>query len=353
MNQKNSYVIYGAGETGKQVADLLLEQNQSVIAIFDRNPKESKYRDINILKLDKWERLVNLENLICVLAIHNHYIDPKPIYAHLKQFGFGKVWNMVEFSKAWSFPEKYWLSSSFSYESRLAQLECLLPLLADDLSRSILASIWEYWQKGDLERCPEPSLNDEYVPADVPRYPEKLRLIDCGASNGSTLTKLTKADYHIDAAMAFEPDPRNFKKLAKKTEDFNLIPLPLGLWSSDTQLSFIVNSQNSLASGLDAGGSTLIQCVSLDSVAINFNPNLIKFDIEGSELEVLHGAKKLIHKYRPNLCVSVYHRPGDPLDILELLASWKLGYQFYFRCHEYHCYGLVLYCISENVTGDE
>jgi len=352
MNQKNSYVIYSAGETGKQVADLLLEQNQTVIAIFDRNPKESEYRDINILKLDEWERLVNLENFICVLAIHNHYIDPKPIYADLKQFGFGKVWNMVEFSKAWSFPDKYWLSSSFPYESRLAQVDCLLPFLADDLSKSILASIWEYWQKGDLERCPEPSLYDEYVPTDVPRYPEKLRLIDCGASNGSTLTRLTKADYLIDAAMAFEPDPSNFKKLAKQTEYFNLIPLPLGLWSSETQLSFAVNSHNSLASGLDAVGATLIQCVSLDSVAINFNPNLVKFDIEGSELEVLHGAKKLIHKYRPNLCVSVYHRPGDPLDILELLASWKLGYQFYLRCHEYHSYGLVLYCISENVSGD-
>ena len=86
---------------------------------------------------------------------------------------------------------------------------------------------------------------------------------------------------------------------------------------------------------------------------INFNPNLVKVDIEGSELEVLHGAKKLIHKYRPNLCISVYHRPGDPLDILDLLASWNLGYQFYLRCHEYNAYGLVLYCVSQNVSGDE
>ena len=38
MNQTNSYVIYSAGETGKQVADLLLEKSQPVIAIFDRNP---------------------------------------------------------------------------------------------------------------------------------------------------------------------------------------------------------------------------------------------------------------------------------------------------------------------------
>jgi len=353
MKLNNSYLIYSAGETGKQVADLLVEHNQTVIAIFDRNPKESEYLGIDILKLDDWERPVDLENFICVLAIHNHYIDPKPIYAELKQFGFGKVWNMVEFSKAWSFPDKYWLSSTFSYDSRLAQIDCLLPLLADDLSKSILAGVWEYWQKGVLDRCPDPSLYDEYVPVDVPRYPEKLRLIDCGASNGSTLTRLTKADYCIDAALAFEPDPNNFKKLVKKTEDFNLIPLPLGLWSSEIQLSFAANSSNSLASGLDAGGSALIQCVSLDSVAINFNPNLIKFDIEGSELEVLHGAKKLIHRYRPNLCVSVYHRPGDPLDILDLLVSWKLDYKFYIRCHEYNAYGLVLYCMSETLSGDK
>ena len=353
MKQNNIYVIYSAGETGQQVADLLLEKKQTVIAIFDRNPKESEYRGIKIIKLDEWVYLTGLENVICVLAIHNHYIDPKPIYKNLKQFGFSEVWNMVEFSKVWPFPNKYWLSSSFSYESRFTQLKCLLPLLADDLSKSILTGTWEYWQKGALEYCPEPSLYDEYVPADVPRYPETLRLIDCGASNGSTLARLTKADYRIDAAMAFEPDPINFKKLVTKSEVFNLIPLPLGLWSSDIQLGFSANSHNSLASGLDAGGSSLIQCVSLDSVAINFNPNLIKFDIEGSELEVLHGAQKLIHKCRPNLCISVYHRPGDPLDILDLLASWKLGYQFYLRCHEYNTYGLILYCISENVSGHE
>ena len=78
MNQDNFYVIYSAGETGKQVADLLLDHNQTVISIFDRNPKESKYRDINIFKLDEWDRLVDLENVVCVLAIHNHYLDPKP-----------------------------------------------------------------------------------------------------------------------------------------------------------------------------------------------------------------------------------------------------------------------------------
>jgi FkbM family methyltransferase len=349
----NFYVIYSAGETGKQVADLLLEKNEPVIAIFDRNPKEDEYRGIAILKLDEWVYPDSLQQVVCINAIHNHYIDPKPISAELQKVGFGKVLNMVEFSKTWKFPNKYWLSSSFSYESRLAQLDRLLPLFFDELSRTILSDTWEYWNKGVLERCPEPSLHDEYVPVDVPRYPEILRVIDCGASNGSTLTRLTKANYHIDAVMAFEPDPTNFQKLVKKTEDFNLTPLPLGLWSSEIQLSFSANSDNSLASGLDTGGSTLIQCVSLDSVAINFKPNLIKFDIEGSELEVLHGAKKLIHKCRPNLCISVYHRPGDPLDILDLLASWKLGYQFYLRCHEYNTYGLVLYCINRNMNGDE
>jgi FkbM family methyltransferase len=353
MKQQKKYVIYGAGETGKQVADLLLAQNQIIIAIFDRNSKETTYRNIEICQLNKWMSFPKLENIICILAIHNHYIDPKPIYEQLMKFGFGEVLNMVEFAKLWSFPDKYWLSSSFPYQDRLVQLKSMLPLLADDLSRHFLSSIWDYWLTGDLDFCPEPSLHDEYVPVNVSRYPEILRLIDCGASNGSTLTRLSKAGYSIEAAMAFEPDQINFKKLVAKTDFFNVIPLPLGLWSSDMQLSYSAKPEDPLAGSLSGSGSTLIQCVSLDSVAINFNPNLIKFDIEGSELEVLHGAKKLIHKCRPNLCVSVYHRPGDPLDILDLLASWQLNYKFYLRCHEYNTYGLVLYCISENVIRDK
>jgi len=348
MNQNNSYVIYSAGETGKQVVDILLENKQQIIAIFDRNSKERHYKGIGIIKLEEWQYHSNIESVICVLALHNHYINPKPIYEELKKFGFAKVWNMVEFSNAWSFPDKYWLSSAFSYEGRLTQLERILPLLADEQSKSILLGAWTYWQNGDLKSCPEPSLDDEYAPIDVPRYPKTLRLIDCGASSGSALTKLTKAGYDIEAVMAFEPDPINFKKLTQKTEDFDLIPLPLGLWSSEVQLKFTANSDNSLASRLDSGGSNMIQCVSLDNVAINFNPNLIKFDIEGSELEVLSGAKNLIKKYRPDLCVSVYHRPGDPLDIFDLLETWKLGYSYYYRCHEYNTYGLILYCIKQD-----
>jgi FkbM family methyltransferase len=347
------YVIYGVGETGKQVVDLLLKNNQVVSAIFDGNSKLGSYRGINVIKLDEWVRPVNLSALICVMSIHNHYVDPKPIYANLKTVGFGKVWNMVEFSKKWEFPDKYWLSSSFSYESRDSQLEKLLPILTDDLSKSILVETWKYWQTGVLELCPNPSLHDEYVPEGVPRYPQAVRLIDCGASNGSTVVRLSKAGYRLDAIMAFEPDPINFQKLLNKARDFNMTPLPLGLWSSVMQLRFSANSDNSLASGFYPLGSNIVQCVSLDTVAINFNPNLIKFDVEGSELAVLHGAKNLIQKCRPNLCVSVYHRPGDPLDILELLASWELGYKFYLRCHEYNSYGLVLYCINGSVSENE
>ena len=351
--RNNSYVIYGAGETGKQVTDILLSKNQKVLAIFDRNPIINDYRDIKIRKLDEWDYSSNLKDVICVMAIHNHYVDPKPIYEDLQRVGFGNLWNMIEFSRMWEFPDKYWLSASFSYEGRIEQLNYLLPLLRDDKSRNILSSTWDYWQKGALNRCPDPSLYDEYVPVDVPRYPENLRVIDCGASNGSTILRLIKAEYSIEAVMAFEPDAVNFSKLIKKNEKYNLIPLPLGLWSSNLTMNFSANEKNSFASGIESGGSTLIQCVSLDTVAFNFNPNLIKFDIEGSELEALHGAKKLIHKYKPNLCISVYHRPGDPLDILDLLSKWKLGYQFYLRCHEYNTYGLVLYCISENVSGSQ
>ena len=350
MQNKKKYVVYGAGETGKQVVDTLIECGQEIIAIFDKNPKSDHYQNIRIFELSEWSKKNDSSKIACVMAIHNHYIDPLPIYLNLSASGFCEVLNMVEFSKQFNFPDKYWLSSKFDYGSQTQRIQKLLPILSDNKSKIILNGVWEYWTTGKMQSCPNPSLDDEYTPKDIPRYTKNLRLIDCGASNGSTMTRLTKAGYELEAVMAFEPDPDNFQKLARKERKFNLTPLPLGVWSSEMQMRFSPNIKNPLASVLDSNGTSLIQCVSLDKVAIDFKPNIIKFDIEGAELDALHGAEDLIKKYHPNLCISLYHKPSDPLNIIDLLTSYEINYDFYIRCHEYNSYGLVLYCINTNLT---
>lgn len=47
--------------------------------------------------------------------------------------------------------------------------------------------------------CPRPSLDDEYTPSDLPRYPDYLNLIDCGVVHQSCLPKNCKViHYSVD-----------------------------------------------------------------------------------------------------------------------------------------------------------
>jgi len=58
---------------------------------------------------------------------------------------------------------------------------------------------------------------------------------------------------------------------------------------------------------------------------------MIKMDIEGAEFDALHGAEKTIRRDRPLLAVSVYHRQGDTLAIMDYLNSIVLEYRFWMR----------------------
>jgi len=136
-----------------------------------------------------------------------------------------------------------------------------------------------------------PSLDDEYTPIDLPRYQEPLQIIDCGAYNGTAIDRFLAADYKINSIVAFEPDARNFEKLrARDFKNIKTILLPLGVWSSNTQLRF--SQDGAMSSHINTTGDSVIQCVKVDDAVKNYTPNIIKFDVEGAEIEALMGMEK-------------------------------------------------------------
>ena len=104
-----------------------------------------------------------------------------------------------------------------------------------------------------------------------------------------------------------------------------------------------------MGSCIDGSGDSVIQCVSVDDVLNSYEPNLIKLDVEGAEVEAIKGLNKTIKNYKPNLAVSVYHKPSHIYEIALLINSWNIGYQFYLRVHEHNTYGVVLYCLQSRL----
>lgn len=344
-------LLYGLGATGRQVLDILLDDGVEVALIVDRNQRGQSYRGIPIVALADL-REVPLQGARCLIALHNHYVNINDIHAELSAFGFAEIMTLVnarKLSGKVALGTGYWLDYGFDYASHAAPIAAFLDLLEDGKSRDLAHAILRYRQHGNLADCPLPSSFDEYVPGDLPKYKYPLKLIDCGAFTGVAVEKFLAAGYQVASLLAFEPDLANFARLAAK--DFPIADktvLPLGTWSSTTQLRFSTNG--SMASGLDPRGDTVIQCVRIDEVAPHFGPNLIKFDVEGAEIDTLHGLEQTIRSHRPNLCVSLYHKPEHLFEIPLLIAAWGLGYKFHLRVHEYHTFGIVLYCFQDELV---
>ena len=115
-------------------------------------------------------------------------------------------------------------------------------------------------------------------------------MLDGGAFEG-TIYQNFATYYPINEYFAFEPDELNFKKLSSYMYDAKqTVLLPLGLSDVSEKLSF--SDGNGMGSAVDKYGAKTIQCISLDQSFPNIRPNIVKLDIEGSELKALIGMKK-------------------------------------------------------------
>ena len=145
---------------------------------------------------------------------------------------------------------------------------------------------------------------------------------------------------------AWEPDEINRSRLiatceARKYQNIEI--LPFGLWSKKTKLNF--DQQGKDWSKISAYGSYTVDVDSIDNVCWEDKVTFIKLDIEGSELEALRGAEKIIRRDKPRLAISIYHKPQDyfeiPLYIKELVPEYRL----YIRHHKFNKNDTVVYAI--------
>lgn len=346
-------IIYGAGNTGRDVLRLLMRHGVQIKCFLDINAKSgenidgipvySPYDDI-ILNSDKRDTVV-------LLALFNRDADTLPVLTNLKRLGYERTISFIEFHSYFTdeLGDRFWLTSLDYYEGLDDVVTSVYKLLEDPLSRELYLSIIDFRMTGDCLRLPDPHMNQYF--ADDAQMRKPLRFIDCGAFDGDTVLQLFHKYGTVKSIAAFEPDLDNFRKLVSlvKSGEFRLADTislwPCGVWSSSEQLNF--SEGGGEAGSIKKDGSVTIQCVSLDDVLHGFQPDFIKMDIEGAEYDALLGAKKLIHDDLPDMAICVYHRPAHVWQIPLLIKSWDLGYRFYLRSYGYNGFDTVLYAVAD------
>jgi FkbM family methyltransferase len=342
-------LIYGAGNRGRQVATFLRDCGHNVIGLADAAASGAEsWQSLPIRSLAAWQAQGATADWTLVVAIHNHRVDLAQLLDHLAQIGFGRIVNPVEFQAIFQgqFADSYWLAGPRAYAGHDGELAALAPLFAGNSSRDLLQRIVEFRLTGNYAVLPAPTPEEQYCPADLPRWTEPLRFVDAGAFDGDTLRQLRRCGYGFEQIAAFEPDPENFARLSQCVADLGGgICIPCGLAQTCRQARFSQDGTGS--SRISADGGQVIQCVSLDEALPGFHPTLIKMDIEGAEPEALQGAVRTISACRPALAISVYHHPAHLWQIPLLIDSWQLDYRFHLRMHGHSSFDLVLYALPQ------
>ncbi len=339
-------LLYGAGNLGRQAARNILRAGGQIAAFLDAAAQPGETRDsIPVYTLGDWAGRNEPSHFNVLLSVFNPQVDVLPILAELRRLRFQRIVTVVEYVN--TFPEKewrMWLGPSAFYNDKRAPLASARALLCDDISRSWFDGTVCLRIEGSYRDLPPHSQADQYMPSGLPRWPDPMRFIDCGAFDGDTLQAMRDAAYSFSAVAAFEPDPINFTKLYNRHRDLDAIFLPCGVDQTVRQLSF--DAGLGASSRVDEQGTSIIQCVAIDEALPSFAPSLIKMDVEGAELAAMKGAEMTIRSHRPSLAICVYHKPADIWEIPLWIASLDLGYRMYLRGHGPNSIDLVLYCIA-------
>jgi FkbM family methyltransferase len=191
--------------------------------------------------------------------------------------------------------------------------------------------------------------DNQYFDSDLVDFSRIHSVVDCGAYDGdsykSFLTNYRAAvsDEYAGDAYLLEPDENNFKKLSESFADSQRVRcLCLGAWDKKETLHF---SMDGTSSGISDDGAFVINVDSIDNIVGGAYADFIKMDIEGSELNALHGAANVIRRCRPILTICVYHKMDDLLTIPSYIHSLVPDYRFYLRAHSKYSQELVLYAV--------
>ncbi|MGN1133244.1 MAG: FkbM family methyltransferase, partial [Oscillospiraceae bacterium] len=140
------------------------------------------------------------------------------------------------------------------------------------------------------------------------------------------------------------PDKKNFRKCVKNLLKLDNCEIFNSAVCDKEQVSIFSGNAGRQGQFSDKGNA--VYCRSVDSVLRGRPCTYIKYDVEGAEKAAIMGSKKTIESFSPKLCVALYHRAYDiidlPLQILKINAEYKI----YMRQYRYYpAWETNLFCI--------
>lgn len=281
------YIIYGAGMFGSQVFYILKRAGIEVVAFCDADSRKQggKYCGLNVISPS---HLDNYRDAIILLAVWNQSTNIK---RDLLDVGIT--------------------------DERM--IDCFL--------------VENYVDK------------NQYFDDKIIRFGEHEVFLDCGCYDFETSQIFLQKCPNYEKVICFEPNEDNRKIILQKMRQLpkgKIELLPYGVWNERDTLYFEGSGSSAMISNK---GKQKVEVVSIDET-IRDRVTFIKMDIEGSELNALRGAAKMIVDNKPRLAISIYHKSEDILEIPAFILSIIPEYRLYLRHYSnYFATETVLYAV--------
>ncbi len=326
-NEKRPIFLYGMGNGAEKIYSYLTENGISVSGVVASEGflRSQSFLGFDVCSIpDAEKRFGDLCLVLCfglegekAAILKNVSKRHRLVSPNLPVFGVGAC------------------DKKFIFEN-IEKFEKVFELLADDISKEIYLGLLKYNVTGDIGYLNVG--NDSDVPEAF--YNHTKRHIDVGAYDGDTAIEFTRKSDKYRDIIAFEPDRTTFKHLKENVKDLrNVVPENYAVGKKDGYVVF--DSGKGRASHCGEGGAT-INCVSIDSYcgfnhikANGTDVGSIKIDAEGMDEEVIFGAVNTIYCCKPHICVALYHRAEDIIELPLLLRKHNNKYKFYLRKKEY------------------
>lgn len=341
--------IFGAGKFGRSLAGVMQSGGIDVAGFIETKPSSIQ---ISGLPVVDWHTLAgNAHHPQIALGIFNHTTPYDHLLEIASNAGFNELlmpWDTyTQFRSELGW--RYWLSPRETIISNLERIGHVAEHLADNISRYTLYRLCAFRLGQDLHYSSFQSPENQYFNSLTlpPLQNKPIKYLDCGAYNGDTyIDFVTQPGIRCHQAFLMEPDPENYASLVRNVSSIQAeaICLPLAAADKNEMLTFSSGQGEGSTLGTETG-DIRISAVALDDVLSQTRVDLIKLDVEGSEVQALKGAAQLIKRSRPILAISIYHKPQDLWEIPELLIAMCTDYTFHIRQHSCNSFDCVLYAI--------
>jgi FkbM family methyltransferase len=349
-----SIVLFGAGNLGRKALRGLRQLGIEPLGFADNNPAlwgTSIEGTPIFAPIDAAERFGRIATVVMTIWRGEGTDTMAERCQPLTDLGFTRVVNFG--ALFWKYPETFLPHYSFDLPERVLEqrdaVRRAFDLWEDDASRREFVAQIRWRLRLDFDGLPRPVEHEIYFPDDLVRVGPDEVFVDCGAFDGDTMERFLER--HRDAFaryIALEADPANFERLRR-----NVAALPAGLRERLAVRAVAVGARHEKVRFASTGtessavghGDLEIDSAPLDDIVGASEPTWIKMDIEGSELDALHGARQIVRSRTPVLAVCVYHQQDHvwriPLAIRELSDE----YRFFLRPHLLESWDLVCYAV--------